>query len=483
LAALALLAFALFFAQGSDSGRGALLLTSGGAVALSIVIYRATRALEPHSLAPRLLTLNFMVQIVSLFLIVLLGLPTIVQASSFAPDLADRPLGAVLPLLVVPLASLLAVTGAIFTRAAFTRSRGTDAGTLREMVSRSSPVMRIYLASAAILLLLYWPAARPDTGALGYVIRVISTVLIGVPFLVGLFATRFPGIRNLWIVAMVINAIIGLAVGSRFVAFLPITLYAIAYILTLRGEKRKLYVMITGIGALATLVVSGVTEVVRNEIGRGGLDILTWERLSIVIEESERTLAAGSGERELAMYFALVRTLPPLNVAIPALSPEIVPYRGFEGLEDEVLAVAQLNTLTGKSTGDLMDAGLMGSAARAYGFMINEETSYEFGIMADAWSRGGPLVTFLVGFVFTLILIWAERTARKYYRRNPAALLIVLTVLAKSAFWDAGRLPFLETVRTLVLSVGMVVVLVAAVDLLTSGRHASPTRRSFPAPS
>lgn len=483
LAALALFAFALFFIQGRNSGREALLLTGGGALLLSVGIYRAARAIEPDLIAPRLLILIYIVQIASLFLLVAFGLPTIVEASSFAPDLADRPLGAVLPLLVVPLASLLAVTGAIFTRAAFTRSRGTDAGTLREMVSRSSPVMRIYLASAAILLLLYWPAARPETGALGYVIRGISTTLIGVPFLVGLFATRFPGIRNLWIVAMVINAIIGLAVGSRFVAFLPITLFPIGYILTLRGEKRKLAMVLAGGGALALLAVSGVIEVVRNEIGRGGIEILTWERLSDVIEESRRTLDVSSGERQLAMFYALGRTLPPPNVAIPALSPETVPYRGFEGLESEIRAMAQINALVGRSTIDLMDAGLMASPARAYGFMINEYTSFEFGILADAWSRGGAMVALLFGFLLTLILIGVERTARRFYRRNPAALLIILTVLAKNAFWDAGHMPLLESIRTLVLSLGLIVVLVGAVDLVTSGRRVPPARKPFPLPS
>jgi hypothetical protein len=351
------------------------------------------------------------------------------------------------------------------------------------MVNASSPVMRIYLTFAAVLLLLYWLGAREGTGPVGYLIRVLSSALLGVPFLAGLFATRFAGVRSLWVVAMIINAVVGIAVGSRLVAFLPITLYSIGYILTLRGEKRVLYVVLAAVGALVVLVVSGVTEVVRNEIGRGGLEILTWERLSAVIEESERTLDAGSGQRELAMFYALGRTLPPANVAIPVLSPETVPYRGVEGLADEILAMAEINALTGRSTIDLMEAGLMGSPARAYGFTISEETSYEFGIMADAWSRGGPLSALFVGTAFTLILMGAERTARRHYRRNPAALLIILTVFAKTAFWDAGRLPALETIRTLVLSVGLIVVLLGSADLITSGRRTSPSRRSLPIPS
>jgi hypothetical protein len=331
--------------------------------------------------------------------------------------------------------------------------------------------MGTYLTATGGLLIFYWFAAIEGSGAIGYVVRVLSTTLLFVPFLAGVFSARFRAVRNFWFVVLAINASIGLAAGSRFVALLPIVLYVVGYITTLHGWHRRRAIMLTLAGGLAAFFVTGIIGIVRQEIGRGGVEIFSSERVAAVINEAEQVVAQGASGRDLIVFNALTRLLAPTNVAVPMLSPEVIPYRGFEGLQREIVATARIQALSGVSHGEYLEAGLGQGPANAYGFLVDETNAFEFGILPDGWSRGGPLVVLLFGFSLTLVYIASEKLARRRYRNNPAAFLLLLAVVAKSVFLDAGVFPLLHTLRSLILGLGLIAVLVGAINTLHAAQR------------
>jgi hypothetical protein len=447
-----------------DFGRAALLLSAFGSTVSLGAIFLSVKRRAPSLLLPRFAVAAFIVQGVSLLFIPLLGLDTVLRASTYAPDMADAPLVVGVSLLAVPAGILIAVA---IASAGGIVARG-GAATWRVWLERPPPGIEKFLILAAVVLVLYWFADHPSAGPVGYVVRIIAKSLILMPLIAGRYATRCPRTSVLWIVAMVINAAFGLALGSRFVALVPVVLFAIGYVSQLRGAQRRIAVAACVALAGPVILISGAVGMARVELGRGGIDLLSRERAAAMADHVLRTVEAESGNSMAALGTGIRRMLIAPNIAVPLLTPETVPSRGWQNLGAELISTAEISGLSGRSREEFLQAGLGVAPAAGYGFLVNTRTAVEFGIVADGWSRGGLAGAVLYGFIFGCVLIALERIVRQLAVRTPSIAVVLLTVASYTAFMQIGGLPLASVVRAMVLAVVFMGVLAFATELMAS---------------
>jgi hypothetical protein len=140
------------------------------------------------------------------------------------------------------------------------------------------------------------------------------------------------------------------------------------------------------------------------------------------------------------------------NYAPPALSPEVVPYRGFTTFPREIANATAIYALAPGAVAEYAQLRMGTYAANDYGFLVNELTSVEWGVLADGWSRAG----WWSGILFIATAYWLvfglERMAVTFLRFGPAAQMI-FTGFLMSRLLRINSIPLLEFLRTTVLYV------------------------------
>jgi hypothetical protein len=445
------------------TGRLLLFVVSAGALALCGLIFLSIGALVPSLLLTRIVTLGFMMQMFWMSLIALVGAPTYLPRSLLTPDAVDYPFEGVVPLLLVPL-----VVFAVCLFAWIFLKKQKAQSSLLSTLNIRPPDLSNYLIVAAAIQVLYWPAALENAGSIGYFVRATSYTLTFVPLVAGRYASTLPKTHRLWLIAMSINAVIGLLVGSRLISLLPPALYMIGYITSLHGKARARMVVFGGALSIVALMVSGLAGMVRQEVGRGGIEILTSERVSTVVDSTMKVI---EGQQEVSTESdsaikteGLSRMVVWPNIFVPIMTPTMLPYRGYEELPDEIALSMQIAKISGTSVDDLLDAGLFSAPANSYGFMVNRLTSVEWGILADGWSRDGATGVVLFGFIAILLLLVAERLIQGSRNLSGAAKLFLFSAYAKNAL-GVVTVPLLTTVRAMALDTVIILFIVLAISL------------------
>lgn len=460
---------ALLLAAGvAGSGRVALSLGALGAILLCRVLMRIAEGMARGLVIARLAIGAFVLQGVWLFVIAAFGFDTVIVASSYHPDLANAVLITSLSLLAVPLGILGAIA---LARLAGAQTRA--ASPWAAILQHPDHELKKFLVLGALVLLAYWPAATVNSGFLGYAVRVLARGLLLLPFLAGRYAKQFRGVQPLWYAAMAVNASIGMVLGSRFVALLPIALFVAGHVSTLAGRRRLRVIALATLVAIPGFAVSGAISEVRGQLGRGGIELLSSERVVHVVDGVAETLQSGGGDWFTSANAGISRMLIQPNLAVPILTSSSVPMRGTAGLPEEIKGAAEISALTGRTRENYLVAGLGTAPAVRYGFLVNTETSVEFGVVADGWSRGGPAVAVLYGAIFGFVLVLIERVLRRLTRLRPAATVVLLTSLAYTAFLEIGSLPLASVVRSALLTTGFLGLVVLVMNLVGRSRRSA----------
>src|SRR5262249_11383309 len=141
---------------------------------------------------------------------------------------------------------------------------------------------RVYLLFAAAVHLLYWPSTLEISGVIGYLGRILATALMVAPFLAGRDAREDRGIARVWLITILLNAAIGIVAGTRSKAFIPAVLFVAGFVSGMPIRKR----VVAGVFALVAVVplvqLAGAMAVVRKELGRGMLDVISQDRFAEV---------------------------------------------------------------------------------------------------------------------------------------------------------------------------------------------------------
>jgi len=414
----------------------------------------------PQYYAPKLLISSYALQLVALLAIALLGLPLGPPHHLFEINVGDSPIRAVLAIVTVPVATVLVALGWVFLRNLSTKPNAAQVADID--VSRR----RIYLFVAAALQLLYWPAALLSYGFVGYVVRILEGALMVAPFIAGRDSHGDRAMRCVWCPTILLNAVVAIAVGGRSKALMPCVLYGAGWISVMPKHRRRLA---AGIGLLALvplIQLAGALGVVRDEMGRDRLEMVQADHIREVFTRVGEEMAPGAtSDSERRNVQGVSRMLAWSNVVVPVMTPDSVPYRGFEGFLDEALQTFRIARVSGLTPDDLYDAGLLNAGARPYGFSVNANTSVEFTVVADGWSRGGFVISLLFAATAALWLTLGEALAVQLDKSGIGPMSILLLPIARAAFFDANGLPLVAVVRSLVLYLFAITALMIVVEM------------------
>jgi hypothetical protein len=428
-----------------SSDRAIISVACVGSLGACVVMYLAVYALAPHLLVPRLILLAYALQLFWLLAVGMLGLRTY-SINSFAPEITEFPLRATLPNLLVPVSVLLAV-GLIRLLPLRLREKSD----LWQQNRDAPSGIGFFLVVAAGLCLLHWLAVSDPESRAFYFVRILNRAFTFVPLLAGRYSRQLAWARYAWLAAIAINCMIGLAVGERVSALLPGTLFVLGYFLSTPTKKKfRSAVLLTAL-AVPVFVLSGVAGVVRGRIGRGGIEMFTADRLGAIVESASDLLQATdeSTRHDIALD-AIGRMVVWPNLTVVMLTPEAVPYRGLSTLPKEIVASTKIGYLTGISRQHFYDLGLGSTPARLYGYTVSTQSSVEFGVLADGWSRGGIPVVLGFGVVITLALSLLEHGLQVLRGWSPCSRLLMLVVLFTPALGVATE-TLLNVLRTAVL--------------------------------
>ena len=460
-------------AYGSGEGRGSLLTVAAAGCISCLAACAAAGRLMPRYYAPRLLIVSYGVQLLALFAIAALGLPLGPPYHPFEVNAGDAPFRTVLAMLTVPAGTLMAAM------VCWAISRPSRVPHKADPLNDIAKQRRVYLVVAAVTMLLYWPAGLENAGAIGYVGRILATALMVAPFLAGRDSRADLPLAALWSIAILVNAVIGIAAGTRSMAFIAAVLFAAGYVSALPRGRR---LVVGAGGALAMLLLiqlAGALGVVRDELGRGGLELLRPDHVREVLDGILRQMTPGDRQNseEVALQ-GVGRLLAWTNVVVPLMTPEMIPYRGFDGFVDEASGTLQIASVSGLTADELFDAGLATAPARVYGFTVNSSTAVEFTLAADGWSRGGVPVALLFSFIAALAISVGELSAFRLHRLGTGVATILALPVAKAALFDAVALPLLPTLRGMVMYTLTVAVLVVIIESVRHTAHRAG-RRTF----
>jgi hypothetical protein len=454
-------ALGLLLYAGSDE-RGRLTVVALDATVLCVLAYIAAARLLPKFYAPRLLILSCGVQLLALTTIAMMGLPLSPPYHPFEANVSDAPFRVVSALLMVPAGTLLV---ALLWRLVSHLSPDRSERPISDQETRSQ--RRVYLVVAAIVHLLYWPSTLESSGALGYLGRVLAGALIAAPFIAGRDAREDRGLAHLWWLALLLNAIIGAAAGTRSKAFIPAVLFVAGFISGMPPRKRAVAGACALLAVLPLVQLAGAIALVRKELGRDMLNVTNPDRFAEVVRRlTEVMTSAEEAKAEETRVEGISRQLAWTNVVVPLMTPESVPYRGLDGLVDEALGTFRVARLSGSTADDLYDAGLYNAPARDYGFTVNSNTAVEFPLAADGWSRGGPGLLLLFAVITALAMITGEHAAARASRLSVGASTILVLPIAKAAFFDVNYIPLLPIIRGLFVYTFAVAVVIVSVELV-----------------
>ena len=445
-------------AVGTGSGRATMMLLSIGSVGVCSLIVLAMMYLARELLLPRLIVASYALQCFWLIFVAVFDVGGI-DSTAFLPDMYQNPYRAVLPNLLVPLAALAAIG---FWR--LLPVRALSRGDLWRLTEEAPPGFGFYLVASAVLLLAYWPATEEHAGWWAYGVRVVQSSIWFMPLFMGRYFRQFPWANRLWMPVLAINAVVGLSLGGRNQAFVPVVLYLIGRTLGQQAGKRLRSLVLVGLLGVPIFAISGALGTVRNETGRGDFSIFSLDRVTKTRNAIGSRLAYKSDVIDQDILWngpGRMVVWPNLEAAI--LTPESVPYRGFDDFAHEVLLSFKIFALADLSRQDTDDAGLFSYPATRYGYLVDASTSVEWGVLADGWSRGGPWATMLFGFVLTVFFIIAEYILLTRSIQTSKALLLS-GVLIGSALMHPATASLLYILRKVVLDCGLILMLTFIVE-------------------
>lgn len=268
------------------------------------------------------------------------------------------------------------------------------------------------------------------------------------PLLIGLCwrTYRLPVI--IFFIGVVFGGLFAFSAGSRSLLFLPMLFFSLGFAFTLPSKVRLWFSFALLISAVPVFYVSALMEEVRKESTSG-----TERMFSGGFSEMRRLTGEAGGNSQLtdAVARGLGRMLMWSNWVALDSAPERVPYRDFGDFWDEVKFLNK-STLFRDASGYLdesidLDFGLGG--ARILGFSVSGGGSVPFAVLADGWSRAGPLGVVLFGAVLCMSWGLAERMVRRYYADRPHYALSLITILLSSSYDKMSVYGFIYNLRYL----------------------------------
>ncbi len=317
------------------------------------------------------------------------------------------------------------------------------------------------LVSASI-----WVSTLSFTSYFFFFLRVLNRGLYFTPMVAGLYWGRNRLVQITWIIVLVVNLALALLTGNRSYGFLPFGYYGIGFILQQPTRQLRFTWLAVGLVALIPLLVaSGVVSVLRDISGRTSIQSMNLGQVMGDLPDAiSQTLATDVNtwdeEQQNALWIGLSRMVDATLLAVPNMTPEVVPYRGYGTLPEEIDSMVSIPALGIFPNLSGYDSRLL---AIEYGFNVVQNydsgtntysgTSVPFNIVADAWSRGGILSLVVQVAMALLVLTFAEGLCYRFLLARSVGLFALgrTIVVGLTIFCLSGSV-LTEVIRQLFLT-------------------------------
>ncbi|MDA9589737.1 hypothetical protein N9R65_02985 [Opitutales bacterium] len=349
--------------------------------------------------------------------------------------------------------------------------RQTDVS-IYSFIEKSGPRFEWFLIFAGAVKMLYWVSITVLDNPLFYVVRVLNSAMFYAPFFVGMCAFKHRRALYTWLGILGFLLITAFLTGSRGPAFFPILLFGVGFAVGLPNWRQRFRWAVILAPAAAVLLASAVfIGAVRDVVGRTDLATALNEG-TLLSSLSDVTVTSNIDYTGGVAYKAFRRLTPWPTYVIPAMTPNAVPYRGFDDFTYEVRAAFGLGIFALISE-NFQGAYYFGNIfLKPYGFAVHVDaygkktSNVELAVFVDAFMRGGWIVAF--GFtMFTYSLIFAaERYLRKWLLPHKLPLcMMIMTVLCYLVAIRCTRASMVDSVRMLILEGGFSFVVFYLFDL------------------
>lgn len=337
--------------------------------------------------------------------------------------------------------SLIAITAWIVVRA-LRRSRASDDSLLPEGARRSlNAILLVCLPAAFGQTLSNFVPVAPR-----YALQVVGVSMELLPFFAGRYSRRKEAGFWIWLIAIASNAVVMALMGARYRAFFPIVLFAVGYMSQLAPKPRRVVIVAAMVLSVPGFFLVGILGILRDELGRD-------QTSNVSTSHAERMFSVGrevsSSETDHLIIFreGISRMIAWPTFAPVALSPEFVPYRGFGTFLREAGNAVAIYAFAPNAVREYAELKMGTYAANDYGFVVNDLTSVEWGVMADGWSRAGwwsATLFLLVAFFITFKLEGWIATVQVL--SAPAKLLFTAFLMSRTM--RISSIPLLEFLRS-----------------------------------
>jgi len=317
---------------------------------------------------------------------------------------------------------------------------------------------------------------------LNYFVRILNFFGIVIPIYVGYDISRkkIVFVHRLWVVLIFIIFFLEIVDGNRGNALTPVAGIILGFYFGIGSRKTQIgFYLIMSISFIPLAYLFSFVGEYRDSFDRFGAATFSTDRIEKFVHLLNSNGLVKDSDHNSKDYF-LQRVINNPNIAVVALSPGVIPYRGFESLKNEF---ANMFTLVGlneenaqqsirerRDQSEKDDFG-QGTSNR-YGYLSNANTSVEFSIMADSYSRGGMSVLFVYVFVTICILGWAEDYSYIYFRGKNLLLGSMLsTYFVVSAFMTLYWTTSLNFLRSSFLMFVFVTLVFSGFQFLLKGRN------------
>lgn len=279
-----------------------------------------------------------------------------------------------------------------------------------------------------------------------YFIQIISLSFFFSPIIFGLFYDKTEKkIKIIWFGLLAATFLVHIVQGSRGVALLPIAFFVIGYFLQLENSKKrfKLIVIFTIVAIPFFSFFSKISDF--RKIYTRGIEVSVDNLLLLndFIWNDNINLALESSENS-----TLVRLLNHPDQSVINLTPKSLKYRGFGTLFYEISEVVSFNG-SSKRRSSYFDGTYGNRVSSKYGYRVDENSSVEFSLLADSYSRGG-IIGIIIYYSFTLILLFClEAFTASKKRKNsfiPITLFMFILVTSINTLYAATLWQFLKTI-------------------------------------
>lgn len=326
------------------------------------------------------------------------------------------------------------------------------------------------LIVAALITTSIWITTLNNTNMFYFFLRVLNRGLQFAPFVAGLYWNRNRLVQIGWIITLVVNLALASVTGSRGNGFLPVGYYAIGFILQQATRAGRVSWFALGIAGLIPLIIaSGVVNVLRDDVGRTNLQTLDLgevmndlpSAISTSLENNTNTWDTGE---QNALWTGLARMVDWSLLAVPNMTPKVIPYRGYDTLPEELEAMISIPglgifpDLAYDSKGLAVPYGFNVSSAYDENSVLRLTSSVPFNIVADSWSRGGIISVIAQVGLALLALTFSEKFCYTFLLPRSIGLFVLgRTVVIGLGFWSLTVGVLSEAIRQLVLTLGFTV--------------------------